>query len=131
MLQWQKVGYKPNVELPPQPPRPEPEEDGPTPEELAERDEKLALRKLEQQLKDALRSRTTYQISEHRIMKKAFVKFDTDCSGSVDYHEFSKALEHMGLHTQDEGLPGWGGVKASVMRALFEKFDIDGGGTIQ
>ena len=130
MRQWQKAGYTPNVQLPAQPPRPEPEQDGPTPEQIVQNEDRVALRKLEQQLKDALRARTKYHLSEHRIMKKAFTKFDTDCSGSVDFHEFSKALEHMGLHTQGDGLPGWGGVKPSVMRALFNKFDTDGGGTI-
>lgn len=130
MLEWQKMGYNPVVELPPQPQRPEPEPEGPTPEEMVEREDKLALRKLEQQLKDALRARSTYHLSEHRIMKKAFAKFDADCSGSVDFDEFSHALEHMGLHTRDHGLPGWGGVKPGVMRMLFDKFDADQGGTI-
>ena len=130
MLKWQDQGYQSNVTLPPQAKRPPAEHEGPTAEQIEERKARLAMRKLEQQLKDALRARTTYQLSEHRILKKAFVKFDTDCSGHVDLHEFSKALEHMGLHTENQGLPGWGGVPASVMKALFDRFDGDGSGTI-
>ena len=133
MLKWQEVGYEPSVTLSEQPKRLKPAEldGGSTPAMMEEKKAREALRRLEQQLKDALRTRTTAQLGEHQILRRAFVKFDKDQSGSVDLEEFCKALEHLGLHCQDVGLPGWGGVPQSVMRAQFERFDADSSGTIE
>ena len=70
-------------------------------------------------------------MGEMRILKDAFTKFDKDCSGSVDYHEFSLALEHLGLHQADEGLPGMGGLAPGLVRALFNRYDEDGSGSVE
>ena len=48
---------------------------------------KRAVDRLEQQVKDALLARTTAHMGEQRILKNAFIKFDKDASGSVDYPE--------------------------------------------
>ena len=89
-----------------------------------------AVDKVEQQLRDALFSRTTVHIGEQRILKAAFTKFDKDASGEVDIHEFIKALEYIGLHTAEHGLPGEGGNPRDVVEALFRRYDLDGSGTI-
>ena len=86
--------------------------------------------KLEQQVRDALFARTTAHLGEHRILKSAFNRFDKDASGSVDIHEFEKALEHLGLHTADGGLPGAGGLPTAVVHGLFFRYDTDGSGHV-
>ena len=127
--------------------------------------------KLEQQVRDALFSRTTAHLGEHRILKTAFTKFDKvprrwrpvaltplsrphsgfnmtendtcqrsrarsrtalpqDASGSVDVHEFAKALEYLGLHTAEGGLPGVGGLPMDVVTGLFERYDNDNSGHV-
>jgi hypothetical protein len=90
-----------------------------------------AVDKLEQQVKDALFGRTTPHIGMERVLKNAFTKFDVDCSGTVDYHEFNKALEYLGLHTEDEGLEGHGGLPRAVVVALFERYDTSGDGMVE
>lgn len=102
---------------------------GPTAEQHA-RDEEIRLSvestRLEVQLRDALVARTTAQYGPHRVFKAAFAKFDSDHNGAVDFPEFRQALEHLGLHTADVGLPGPGGVAEDVMWALFCRYDADG-----
>ena len=56
----------------------------------------------------------------------AFNKADTDRNNGVDFDEFCKALEYLGLHIRGKGLAGLGGVEESVVQALFEKFDTSG-----
>lgn len=92
---------------------------------------KRAVDRLEQQVKDALLARTTAHMGEQRILKNAFIKFDKDASGSVDYPEFARALEHIGLHQENEGLMGNGGLPAGVVRALFARYDVDGSGSVE
>lgn len=53
-----------------------------------------------------------------------------DISGSVDVHEFTKALEYLGLHTAEGGLPGAGGLPVDVVTGLFERYDKDKSGHI-
>ena len=90
----------------------------------------LIVERLEQQVRDALFARTTAHVGEQRILKQAFSKFDHDQSGSVDFGEFSLALEHIGLHVEGQGLPGEGGVPPQAMEALFAKYDADQSGTV-
>ena len=89
-----------DLTLPPRPPtagppepvgfrRPPPPPDAATQRRLLDD----GVERLKQQLRDALFARTTSQISEIRVLKKSFVAFDTDASGSVDITEFCKALE--------------------------------------
>ena len=98
--------------------------------QLAEIEKSNGVDKLEQQVRDALFARTTAHLGEHRILKSAFNRFDKDASGSVDIHEFEKALEHLGLHTADGGLPGAGGLPTAVVHGLFYRYDTDGSGHV-
>ena len=86
--------------------------------------------RVEQQVRDALFARSTAHKGEERILRAAFSKFDKDRSGSVDFEEFSKALEHLGLHTEGKGLDGHGGLKAEAVQALFSRYDGDSSGSI-
>jgi len=99
--------------------------------EIAAAEERKAVDRLEQQLRDALFARTTAHMAEHRVLTSAFQKFDTDMSGSVDMREFSLALEHLGLHQADAGLPGQGGLAPGVVGALFRRYDVDGSGHLE
>ena len=89
-----------------------------------------AVNKVEQQVRDALFARTTAHIGEARVLKNAFAKFDKDLSGEVEYEEFSLALEHLGLHTEEEGLRGEGGLSKEVVEALFARYDTSGDGKV-
>lgn len=86
--------------------------------------------KLEQQVRDAIVSRTTAHFGEHRILKSAFNRFDRDASGCVDRGEFMKALEYLGLHTAENGLPGSGGLPSEVVHGLFDRYDTSGDGQV-
>jgi Ca2+-binding EF-hand superfamily protein len=90
-----------------------------------------AVTRLEMQLVEVLYSRTTAHFGEHRVLKSAFNKFDTDNSGAIDFNEFKHALEYIGLHTQESGLPGNGGMPEVVLEALFRKYDQDGSGQLE
>jgi uncharacterized protein YbcV (DUF1398 family) len=159
MMQWQRSDFSPVAhELSSYKPAgigtPTPPADV-SPEEVARLQLEKDVRKLEQQLRDALFARTNHRISEQTVLKQAFVRFDTDQSGSVDFKEYCKALEYLGLHMetkvvdptrqrtahnsvhaldvprqQHPGIPGLGGVSLRVVTALFEKFDADHSGTI-
>ena len=89
-----------------------------------------AVDKLEQQLRGARYARSTSHFAEARVLKKAFTKFDRDCSGAVDFGEFSLALEHLGLHMEGKGLRGNGGLPPEVVRALFDRYDADASGEL-
>lgn len=104
-----------------------------TAEELAKQADanlRASIVKLEQQLIEALFSRTTAHFGEHRVLRSAFTKFDLDMSGAVDIHEFKKALEYIGLHTAEAGLPGQGGMPSAVIEGLFAQYDKDGSGQL-
>jgi len=105
----------------------------PTAEQIAKREEnslQASITLLEQQIVEALFSRTTAQTGEHRILKSAFTKFDADMSGAVSYKEFKKTLEYLGLHTMESGLPGQGGYPEAVVEGLFRSYDKDGSGEL-
>mmetsp|Transcript_23652 Transcript_23652/g.47229 ORF Transcript_23652/g.47229 Transcript_23652/m.47229 type:complete len:174 (-) Transcript_23652:282-803(-) len=86
--------------------------------------------RLEQQIREALWARTTAHKGEERVLKDAFLFFDKDRSGAVDVKEFAQALEHLGLHTQSTGLPGYGGLQPEVVTGLFSRYDADGSGSL-
>lgn len=50
--------------------------------------------------------------------------------GNVDAHEFAKALEYLGLHTAEGGLPGAGGLPEAVVMGLFDRYDTDRSGSV-
>ena len=87
-----------------------------------------SVEKLGQQVRDALFARSSHNLSEERILKAAFVKFDKDASGNVDIDEFCQALEHLGLHVEGLGAPGLGGIPRHVVDAVFASMDEDGCG---
>ena len=123
--------------LPPRPPTrgpPEPVGFRRPPPPLDEKQQRRVvedgMKRLKQQLRDALFARTSAQISEPRVLKRAFVAFDTDGSGQVDLKEFCAALEHLGLHIDGVGMPGRGGLQYSVVQALFESLDADSSGQV-
>ena len=137
MLQFQPDDATRDLELPPRPMSSGPPEPvgfrRPPPPPDAETQLRFlndGIERLKQQLRDALFARTTSQISEIRVLKKSFVAFDADASGSVDFTEFCKALEHLGLHIDGVGMPGRGGVPMPVVQGLFNAFDGDGSGQI-
>jgi hypothetical protein len=101
------------------------------PEEKARIEMQKKVDKLEQQVRDALFARSTAHLGEHRVLKNAFTKFDADCSGYVDRHEFGKCLEYLGLHTENEGNQGLGGVPAEIVTSLFGRYDTDDSGEIE
>ena len=96
----------------------------------AENDLRGNIIRMEKQLIDALFARTTAHVGEHRILKSAFTKFDTDMSGAISCKEFKKALECLGLHSSESGLPGFGGYPEAVVEGLFASYDKDGSGEI-
>lgn len=109
----------------------QPDDGRPSAEKQAMMDNMKATDKVEQQVRDALFARSTAHKGEERILRAAFSKFDKDRSATVDFDEFSKALEHLGLHTEGKGLEGHGGLKAEAVRSLFARYDTDGSGSIE
>jgi len=108
-----------------------PFDDGrPSAERIAEMELSKLTDKVEQQIKDALFARSTAHIGEERILLAAFNKFDKDRSHNVDFDEFVKALEYLGLHTEGKGLAGCGGLPLDSVQALFARYDTDSGGTV-
>jgi hypothetical protein len=83
--------------------------------------------KLEAELRRAAYARCDAVTSERRSLKKAFDFFDIDNSGTVDFAEFTRALERFGLHMADSR-QGVGGLRTDEARALFDKYDADGSG---
>ena len=75
-------------------------------------------------------SLTNYKWLRHRKTSPCTTKFDTDGTGSVDFKEFTAALESLGLHTAEDGLAGQGGVPQNVVRQLFSRYDKDGSGEV-
>ena len=99
--------------------------------DYAAMDEIRLVNRLEQQLRDALFARSTAHLGEERILRNAFAKFDKDCSGHVDFKEFLLALEYLGLHTEETGLEGHGGLKMGTVAGLFNKYDEDRSGSLE
>lgn len=90
----------------------------------------IACETLEARLRQAVWARSTAHVGEERTLKQAFAKFDKDHSGNVDLDEFKYTLEHLGLHCNEGGLQGQGGMEPAVVEMLFSRYDADGGGTI-
>jgi len=97
----------------------------------------VACETLESRFRQAVWARTNARTGELKTLKNAFLKFDTDNSGTVDLEEFKRTLKHLGLHcnegdTRNEaGCPtGLGGLDPKVVEALFSRYDADGGGSI-
>ena len=87
--------------------------------------------RLESELRAGIAARASNEMSESRALKRAFLAFDSDASGAIDFREFTRALERFGLHTQDSGRNGAGGLSNSVAKALFDRFDKDGSGLLE
>lgn len=84
------------------------------------------LMRLQLELRESIRARTSSQHGERSTLRKAFNNIDTDRSGMLSIEEFSRALERFGLHTADYGLKGGaGGVSSEVVKALFDSFDSE------
>ena len=83
--------------------------------------------KLEKELRRSAYAHCDAATSERRSLKKAFDFFDTDNSGTVDFAEFTRALERFGLHMRDTR-QGVGGLRPDEAQALFDKYDTDGSG---
>ena len=120
MLQWQADCDSKDLDLPQQQKCLPPEHVGfrrplPPDAELEKRRFNAACERLEQLLRDALFARTTSQISEGRVLERAFKQFDKDASGALDLSEFCKALEYLGLDVVVEAV-GLG--EAPVLRLV-------------
>lgn len=132
-MQWETDIDTPNLKLPDRPPQSGPPEPvgfrrpHPPPDDQ-QKQKSLAdgVERLEQQLRDALFARSSNQMSEKRILAKAFTKFDRDASGNVDVAEFCLALEHLGLHVEGLGAPGLGGIPRDIVEHVFARMDSDG-----
>ena len=77
--------------------------------------------------------------SEEDTLKRAFKRIDVDESGEVDFNEFLAAMETFGVEvTEGSGarLAGQGtsnlhgGIPLKLVRALFDKYDADGSGSL-
>ena len=88
------------------------------------------LLRLESQMRTAIFTRSTANMTEERVLRAAFKQIDLDDSGTICMSEFLSAMERFGLHVQGSGMKGPGGVTLEVAKALFERFDEDGSGEI-
>lgn len=68
-------------------------------------------------------------VSESKVLAAAFKQFDVDKSGECSFKEFVQAMERFGLCI-DDGSPGCGGVPMDVLRALFDRYDTGGEGSL-
>jgi hypothetical protein len=90
-----------------------------------------AVEQLERELRAGIEARTRPGFGANRALKAAFKAMDADGSDAIDFDEFCSSLERFGLHIKDRGLKGGaGGMNTSIARALFDRFDSDGSGTI-
>lgn len=80
--------------------------------------------------KSIYQKQPTPEYDPRRKMAQTFRSMDTDGSGGVSLEEFIGALERFGLHVEGKGVQGCGGIKLSVVQALFSKYDEDGSGFI-
>ena len=73
------------------------------------------LREIEDIIFEKVRQRTHGADDEGKTVRKIFKHFDLDGFGTIEFNEFTRALESMGC-----ALPEF------EMRALFDKYDRDG-----
>lgn len=76
--------------------------------------------KFEVELKAKLAQKSTSQVSEENVLLRAFKYFDLDNSDSVDFNEFSKAIEKVGIVILDP----------AKLEQLFQIYDEDGSGAL-
>jgi Ca2+-binding EF-hand superfamily protein len=74
----------------------------------------------EKELRGKLLQKSTSHQSEEAILLKNFRFFDLDNSGTVEFNEFVKAVEKIGVQTFDE----------DVLRDLYKFYDTDRDGTL-
>jgi Ca2+-binding EF-hand superfamily protein len=58
----------------------------------------------EKEVRARLGQKATSFVSEEQILLKSFKYFDLDNSGRVDYNEFVKAIEKLGVAIQNENV---------------------------
>jgi Ca2+-binding EF-hand superfamily protein len=80
---------------------------------------------IESRLVEAIRARSR-GTSETRALELTFKAFDLNKSGTVDFDEFSKAMERFGLATSEGGVGG--GCSTQLLLALFDRYDPEGDG---
>jgi len=76
--------------------------------------------KFEKELRAKLNQKATAKSSEEQILLKAFKYFDLDNSGDVDFDEFIKAVDKIGVQAFAE----------AELRELFEFYDLDSSGSL-
>mmetsp|Transcript_10370 Transcript_10370/g.17407 ORF Transcript_10370/g.17407 Transcript_10370/m.17407 type:complete len:377 (+) Transcript_10370:3-1133(+) len=89
--------------------------------------------RLEESIKKSVYSRVTHGTvsSARREVAKAFQLFDRDDKHGVSLDEFCHALERFGVHVTGRGhgsAPG--GMPLATVKALFNRYDVDGSGSI-
>lgn len=82
---------------------------------------------IEKQLVEAIRIRSS-GASETRALETTFKQFDSDKNGTIEFDEFRGAMERFGLATG--GYESVSGCTVDVIRALFDRYDPDGSGTL-
>jgi len=90
--------------------------------------EKAKVDYLEELLKKAVTSRSSGS-SETKALEKAFAQFDKDNSKEIKFDEFLKAMERFGLATSHSA-NDVSGVTVDTIRALFDRYDADGAGSL-
>ena len=84
---------------------------------------------LEALLRRSITSRSTAS-SETKALEKVFKEFDKDNSKTIGFEEFIVAMERFGLCTAADSRTDVSGVTLEAVRALFDRYDIDGEGDL-
>ena len=90
---------------------------------------KADVERLEKLLRQYMYAKVPNDMNTKRAVERSFSDFDTDNSKNVSINEFIAALERYGMHVAGRR-PGAGGLPMNVVQSLFDKYDIDGSGTI-
>ena len=79
----------------------------------------VLLARFERDLRDKLTQKSNAKMSEEACLMKMFKYFDVTDNGRVDYGEFQKTMEKIGMFHPDEQL-----------KPLFKAYDADGSGEL-
>ena len=74
----------------------------------------------EAELKQKLEQKSSFSTSAESVLLKSFKYFDLDNSGTVELHEWFKALEKIGIVINNQ----------AAVENLFREYDIDGNGSL-